>query len=214
MENNAAKIDFRRIAKLPPDKRIEALHEVREEIRKLVEEKKREIEEAEELLQRAEDELRVLLEIETPKVRQIKVEELFGREEESEKEETVSRSRRRASRELESIAKEAPALRLSQEQQQYASRLAMLPAEQLYNRISEFYREARSEIGRTGIETAEMRARRETLFVAVEEKKEIYQEKAIVGAATAWEGLTRAEQMLKTIQYGRIQAPPQEFYKR
>lgn len=70
-------IDFEQIKKLPPDQRVKVLQELQNQIEKLINDRKKEIEQAHELLARAKDELRVLEEVQTPKVKQLTVEELF-----------------------------------------------------------------------------------------------------------------------------------------
>lgn len=77
-------INFEQIKKLPPDQRVKVLQELQDQIEKLIKDRKKEIEEAHELLSRAKEELRVLEEVQTPKVKQISVEELFKNEEKDE----------------------------------------------------------------------------------------------------------------------------------
>lgn len=86
-------IDFEQIQKLPPDQRVKVLQDLQVQIEKLISERKREIEQAQAFLERAKDELRVLEQIETPQQKQVKIEELFGKEEK--KEETLERIARR-----------------------------------------------------------------------------------------------------------------------
>jgi len=72
-----AKIDFDGLKKLPPDERIKALKEIRAKLKKSKEDEEEELEIALEMLEEATEEQIVLDEIETPKVKEVKVKELF-----------------------------------------------------------------------------------------------------------------------------------------
>ena len=72
-----ANIDFEQIKKLPPDQRVKVLQELQGQIEKLINDRKKEIQQAQDLLVRANEELSILEEIETPKQKQVSVEELF-----------------------------------------------------------------------------------------------------------------------------------------
>ncbi|MBI4140452.1 hypothetical protein HY485_01300 [Candidatus Woesearchaeota archaeon] len=121
-----ADINFEQIKKLPPDQRIKVLNQLQEQIQKLIKERQQEIEDAQALLKRAEEELRVIQEIETPKPKQIHVEELFGKKEEEE-EET-----------LENIAR-----RDIPQPDELAERLEQKPISEIYQRLNEITGEIR-----------------------------------------------------------------------
>lgn len=74
---NMTNIDFEQIKKLPPDQRVKVLQELQGQIEKLINDRKREIQQAQDLLARAKEELSILEHIETPKQKQVSVEELF-----------------------------------------------------------------------------------------------------------------------------------------
>lgn len=68
--------ELKKIKKLPPDKRLKALQELKLEIKKKLEEEKEEVEEAtEELLIEAEQEIKIIEELEKPIIKEIKKEE-------------------------------------------------------------------------------------------------------------------------------------------
>ena len=119
-----ADIDFEQIKKLPPDQRIKVLNQLQEQIQKLIKERQQEIEDAQSLLKRAEEELRVIQEIETPKPKQIHVEELFGRDE---GEETLEKIARR----------DIP------QPNELAERLEQKPISEIYQRLNEITGEIR-----------------------------------------------------------------------
>ncbi len=144
------KIDFAKLRKMPPERRVAALREVHEELTKLIKERSKEIEErnqeindAQEFLKEAEDELRVLEEMQStaPELKRVDVEKLFEREE------TRTTPARPRERELESIAEEAPRKPSAQEQQVYVNFLAHQPVTGLYDRINQI----REDITTTGV---------------------------------------------------------------
>lgn len=128
-----ALLDFEQIKKLPPDKRVKVLQELQVQIEKMVAERKKEIEQAQELLKRAQEELQLLEEVETPQLKKITVEELFGKEEKQKKDEG-----------LESIArKEIPDPRIIKEQ------FEQKPIAEIYQRMNQIT----GEIRETGVIT-------------------------------------------------------------
>lgn len=141
-------IDFSQLKKLPPEMRIKALQKLEDEINKLIQHRQKaiaqsqkEIEEASHLLEEAKHELRVLEDIETPKLKQVDVGKLFEKEEK--KEETLQ------VKELEKIAEEEPK-RITAEQESYARFIAeKMNSEQIYNRLKDISEEQK----KTGVET-------------------------------------------------------------
>lgn len=173
--------DLEKIKKLPPDRRIKALQELKEEIQKLIEERKKEIEDAEFLLEEAEDELRVLLEIETPKPKKIVIEELFIRDEKEKVEE------------LERIAREeAPARARPGEDLAYINVLRQKPVEDLYSKVVEVYK----QISHTGIETLEQRRTIESVKEAIYLKDKDIKEKKYQANETVKERMGAIEKVL------------------
>lgn len=160
-------IDFDRIRKMPPDRRIKALRELQEKITafikertKEIEESKKEISDAQDFLKEAEDELRVLEEIEAtvPSIKKVNVEKLFEPEKKQGKE-----------RELEAIADEAPRTQPNtQDQEAYINRLAQQPVSTLYERINSI----REEIKTTGILSAYQQEKLDQFRTALHEKEE------------------------------------------
>ncbi len=68
--------EIEKIKKLPPDKRLKALQEVRAKLKKELEKEQEDVEEAtEELLEEAEQEIRIIEDIEKPRIQEIKREE-------------------------------------------------------------------------------------------------------------------------------------------
>lgn len=127
-----ADIDFAQIKKLPPDQRIKVLNQLQEQVQKLIKERQQEIDDAQALLKRAEDELRVIQQIETPQPKQIRVEELFEKEE-LEEEKTLEKIARR----------DIP------NPEQLRERLEQKPINEIYNRLNEIT----GEIRETGVIT-------------------------------------------------------------
>ncbi|MEM4263289.1 MAG: hypothetical protein QW666_00125 [Candidatus Woesearchaeota archaeon] len=143
-------IDFSQLKKLPPEMRIKALQKLEEQITKLIqhrqkaiEQSQKEIEEAQRLLEEAKHELRILEEIETPKIKPVEVEKLFAKEEETKEPE------KQQIKELEKIASEEPR-RITAEQESYARFIAeRMSIEQIYNKAKDIQNEQK----KTGIET-------------------------------------------------------------
>lgn len=144
-------IDFSQLKKLPPEMRIKALQKLEDEINKLIqhrqkaiEQSQKEIEEASHLLEEAKHELRVIEDIEKPKIKPVDVGKLFAREKEEEKKEEPLQVK-----ELEKIAGEEPR-RITAEQESYARFMAeRMSAEQIYGRLKDISEEQK----KTGIET-------------------------------------------------------------
>jgi DNA repair exonuclease SbcCD ATPase subunit len=162
MEN----IDFDRIRKMAPDKRVKVLRELQEKLDEFIKEKSKEIQEsqteikdAQDFLKEAEEELQVLEEMqaEAPKIRKVDVEELFKPAKDKEEN-------------LENIAeKEAPRPAFTQsEQEAYISKLAQQPVSTLYERISQI----RNEIKATGLMSNYQQERLEQFREALTEKEE------------------------------------------
>jgi len=84
--------DFKVLERLPPDQRVNALQRLRDELRVMIEKRKKEIDqsnreiiEAETLLQRAEDDLAVLLKVQTPEQKAVRIDDLFFKDEKAKK---------------------------------------------------------------------------------------------------------------------------------
>lgn len=135
-----AQVDFSKLKKLPPEMRIKALNKLEEELNNLIKSRQQEIEEAQALLNEAKHELQVIEEIETPKIKEIQVEQLFNKKEDASIEKKA---------ELERIAEEAPRTQ-APEQVDYARFIAKeLSPEQIHNKLYDIRKEQTS----TGIET-------------------------------------------------------------
>ena len=164
--------DLDKIKKLPPDRRIKALEELKEEIQKLIEERKKEIEDAQFLLEEAEDELKVLLEIETPKA-QKQVTFLV--------------------KELERIAREEAPLRARPtEELAYINSLRQKPVDDLYNKVMDVYK----QISHTGIETLEQRRTIESVKEAIYLKEKDMQDRKYNATETVKERMGAIEKVL------------------
>ncbi len=175
--------DLEKIKKLPADRRITALEELKEEIRKLIEERKKEIEDAQFLLEEAEDELRVLLEIETPKAKKVVIEELFTRDE-KEKEKVE---------ELERIAREeGPSRARPTEELAYINSLRQKPVDDLYNKVMDVYK----QISHTGIETVDQRRTIESVKEAIYLKEKDMQDRKYQASETVKERMGAIEKVL------------------
>lgn len=175
--------DLDKIRKLPPDKRIKALEELKEEIQKLIEERKKEIEDAQFLLEEAEDELKVLLEIETPKAKKIVIEDLFTRDEKAK--EKVE--------ELERIAREeGPSRARPTEELVYINSLRQKPVDDLYNKVMDVYK----QISHTGIETLEQRKTIDSVKEAIYLKEKDMQDRKYNATETVKERMSAIEKVL------------------
>ncbi len=187
------RIDFNRIRKMPPDRRIKALKEVQEELDKFIKEKTREIEEsqqeirdAQDFLSEAEAELQVLQEMqaEAPKIRKIDVEKLF------------EPTKNKNEKELEDIAEEAPRLQTPSEQEAYISRLAQQPIANIYERI----RAISDEIRTTGTISQYQQEKLGVFGEAIKEKEDAIRAGTYSPGKKAEHLLTAAE---KAIMYAR-----------
>ncbi len=76
-----AKIDLKKLKNLTPEERIKVLKELQAKLKKARKDEEEDLEAAVELLQEATEEANVLERIEKPKVKEVKLEELFKREE-------------------------------------------------------------------------------------------------------------------------------------
>lgn len=160
MEN----IDFDKIRKMAPDRRIKALKELQEKLGDFIKERAKEIDasqqeikDAQDFLKDAEEELQVLgeMEAEAPKIKEVNVEKLFEPKKE---------------RELEDIAEqEAPKQAFTpSEQEAYISKLAQQPVSTLYERINQI----RGEISTTGLMSSYQHERLEQFREALTEKED------------------------------------------
>src|SRR3989344_1380890 len=166
--------DLDKIKKLPPDRRIKALEELKEEIQK-------QIEDAQFLLEEAEDELKVLLEIETPKAKKVVIEDLFTRDEKEKTEE------------LERIAREEAPLRARPtEELAYINSLRQKPVDDLYNKVMDVYK----QISHTGIETLEQRRTIESVKEAIYLKEKDMQDRKYNATETVKERMGAIEKVL------------------
>ncbi len=162
MEN----IDFDKIRKMPPDRRIKLLKELQEKLDDFIKEKSKEIsksqneiKDAQDFLKDAEEELQVLEEMqaEAPKIKKVDVEELF-------------KPTKKKEEALENIAeRDAPKPAFTQsEQEAYINKLAQQPVSTLYERINQI----RSEITTTGLMSNYQQERLEQFREALTEKEE------------------------------------------
>jgi hypothetical protein len=153
-----ALMDFNKIKKLPPEKRIDALKDLREELNKLIEERKKEIDEAVELLKESEEELQVLLNVQTPESKKLSVEEIWGGENKETKKQ----------KELEDITRDADDRRRKEfNKEEYINSLKQKQIDDIYDRVKSLY----SDIKDTGVITAEQQDRLNTIRTALYEKE-------------------------------------------
>ncbi len=187
------KIDFDKLRKLPPDRKIKALREIQEELTKVITERNKEIEEsqqeikdAQDFLNEAEEELRVLEEMEetAPKIKKVDVEKLFGREEKKLGKE----------RELEDIADEAPRV-APQEERAYVNFLAQQPVSNIYERVNRI----REEIKTTGVMSAYQQEKLDQFREALHEKEDAIREGEYSPGHKAESLLTAAEKAIRYI---------------
>jgi hypothetical protein len=189
MEN----IDFDKIRKMAPDRRIKTLRELQEKLDEFIKEREKEIStsqdeirDAQDFLKDAEEELQVLEEMqaEAPKIKEVNVEKLFEPE------------KKKQGRELEQIAEqEGPKTPpTSLEQQAYISRLAQQPVENIYERVNKI----RDEIRTTGLMSSYQQERLEQFREALHEKEEAIREGEYQPGRKAEHLLTAAE---KAIMY-------------
>ena len=176
-----AKLDITKLRKLPPDERIKLLKELKEKLKKAKEEEEQDIEAAESLLEEAAEEQRVLEEIEAPKVKEVKVDELFKLEEG-----------------LEEIAREAPeeegpGIFSEQQIDQYASPLAQQPVENLYQKVKEI----QEEIKETGVQTVYQQNMINTIGRALYMKEDATEKGEYTPGQKQRELMTLSEQIVK-----------------
>ncbi|MEM4246750.1 MAG: hypothetical protein QXR48_04275 [Candidatus Woesearchaeota archaeon] len=162
-------IDFNRIRKMPPDRRIKVLKELQDKLDEFIKEKSKEItksqqeiKDAQDFLKEAEEELMVLQEMqaEAPRLQKIDVEKLFEPKKEKEKKEKEER--------LEDIAEEAPKTTTQSQQEEYITHLAQQPITDLYRQINQI----REEIKTTGLMSTYQHERLELLGEVLKEKEE------------------------------------------
>lgn len=196
------KIDFNRIRKMAPDRKVKALQEVQEELNTFITEKNKEIQEsqneindAQDFLREAEEELQVLEEMqsEAPKIKEVNVKKLF----EPAKEKV-----------LEDIAeqegpKTAPA---SIDQQAYISKMARQPVATIYEKINTI----RDQIKTTGIVSQYQQERLEQFREALQEKEEAIHEGRYSAGRNTANLLTAAE---KAIAYTTHKTGDRDFYR-
>jgi hypothetical protein len=195
MEN----IDFDKIRKMAPDRKIKALRELQEKLADFIKEREKEIstsneeiKDAQDFLKEAEEELQVLEEMqaEAPKIKKVNVEELFKPEKKQEKQ-------------LEAIAEEAPKPAFNpSEQEAYISRLAQQPVSTLYERINQI----RSEIKTTGLMSNYQQDRLEQFGEALREKEEAIR-------AGEYEPGKRAEHLLTAAERAIAYTTGNKFYR-
>jgi cell division septum initiation protein DivIVA len=185
------RIDFNRIKKMPPDRRIKALKEIQDELDSFIKEKSKEIDEsqqeirdAQDFLKEAQEELQVLEEMqaEAPKIKKIDVEKLFEPQ------------KKKGERELEDIAEEAPKTAPPSDQEAYISRLAQQPISNIYERI----RAIGDEIRTTGTISPYQQERLEMFGEAIREKEQAIRAGEYAPGKKAEHLLTAAE---KAISY-------------
>ncbi len=202
------RIDFDKLRKMPPERKIKALRELQEKLNALIQERnaeiqqnQREIQDAQDFLKEAEDELRVLEEMESqaPDIKQVDVDKLLRRETKR------TEPTRPRERELESIADEAPRRQPNPEDQRaYVNSLARQPVASIYERVNEI----RDQIRNTGVITTYQQERLNVLDEALHAKEE-----AIM--AGQYEPNKKAEHLLsaaeKAIQYAS--GAKNQFYR-
>lgn len=165
------RIDFDKLRKMPPERRVKALKELQEKLNELIKERSKEIEDsqreikdAQDFLRDAEEELRVLEEMEAaaPGIKRVDVEKLFEREE---KQTAPAKPRER---ELESIAAEAPRAQGVEDQRAYVNFLARQPVTNIYERINRI----REDINTTGVISTYQQEKLDQFRDALHEKEE------------------------------------------
>jgi hypothetical protein len=208
------KADFAKLRKMPPERKVKALRELQDKLTELIKERTKEIEDsqqeiaaAQEFLAEAEEELRVLEEMEetAPKIKRVDVEKLFEREETpAEPAKTLGPMRER---ELEAIAREAPAGAPSaQDQQAYISFLSRQPIASIYERITKI----RDDIKITGIISSYQQEKLDQFRDAIHEKEDAIREGEYAPGRKAEHLLTAAE---KAIQYASGREHESHFYR-
>ncbi|MEM2916537.1 MAG: hypothetical protein QXT19_04230 [Candidatus Woesearchaeota archaeon] len=190
------RIDFNKIRKMPPDRRIKALEEIQEELDKFIKEKTKEIEEsqqeikdAQDFLKEAKEELQVLEEMqaEAPRIKKIDVEKLFEPQ------------KKKGGKELEDIAEEAPkTAAAASEQEAYITMLAHQPIANIYERI----RAIGDEIRTTGTISPYQQEKLDQFYEALKEKEQAIKAGEYVPGKKAEHLLTAAE---RAIMYARGQ---------
>lgn len=185
------KIDFDKIRKMPPERKVKALKELQEKLGELIkerteeiEESKREIANAQEFLKEAEEELRVLEEMqaEAPMLKPVRVEKLFEREEQKPKE-----------KELEAIAAEAQRTPTSAEREAYVNFLAQRAS------IADIYKSinrVREEIQHSGIISSYQQEKLEQFREALTQKEEAIRTGEYAAGKKAEHLLTAAERAI------------------
>ena len=202
------RIDFDKLRKMPPERKIKALRELQEKLNELIKERNKEIEQsqqeikdAQDFLKEAEDELSILEEMQSqaPGIKQVDVDKLLRR-----KTERTEPTRPRE-RELESIAEEAPRQTPSAEDQRaYINTLSRQPVTSIYDRVNEI----RDQIRNTGVITTYQQERLNVFDEALHAKEEAI-------TAGQYEPSKRAEHLLsaaeKAIQY--TSGSKNQFYR-
>ncbi|MEM4240198.1 MAG: hypothetical protein QXK08_03325 [Candidatus Woesearchaeota archaeon] len=183
-------VDFDRIRKLPPERKIKVLRELQEKLADFIKERseeiaksQQEIKDAQDFLKEAEEELRVLEEMQerAPGIKKVDVEKLF-------------KPAKKKGRGLESIAEEdAPkAPPTAAEHDAYISRLAQMPVSDIYERI----RAIGNEIRTTGTISPYQQQRLEMFGEALQEKEEAIREGRYEPGRKAEALLTAAERAI------------------
>jgi len=205
------KIDFEKLRKMPPERKIKALKELQEKLNSLIKERSKEISDSEqevkgaqEFLKEAEEELRVLEEMQeqAPELKGVQVEKLFERTE-SRTEPTRPRDR-----ELEDIAGEAKRPAPGPEEvRDYINQGARKPMGELRERVYNVL----DDIKNTGIITAYQQDKLEQFREMIHEKGNAYKEGEYnpqsKGFATEMTGTERA------IEYAIGHKHESQFYK-
>ena len=177
--------DFSKIKKLPPEKRIEALKKLEKELQDLIEERRQEIEEAEKLLEQSEEEMQILLQVETPKSKALKVEDLWERKE-----------KRKEEQDLEKIAREAPVQRETKfDDDVYINNLKQKPINDIYSRITGIYQEVKE----TGIITADQENALGLFQQALYRKEKDIEHGVYEAGKKTWHQLTASEQIIASL---------------
>ena len=203
------KLDFDKIRKMPPERRVKALKELHEELNELIKERSKEIAESEEeikdaqeFLKEAEEELRVLEEMQAtaPEIKGVQIEKLFEREEPR----TAARGPREQA--LESIAEEAPRQLSPDEQRAYVTSLSRQSIANIYERVNQI----REDIKTTGILSFYQQERLDQFREALHQKEEAIKEGTY---ATGWRKMSEITAAEKAITYVSGQQQDKDFYR-
>lgn len=200
MNSAMEKIDFDKLRKMPPERRVTALKELQEKLNELIKERskeiadsEREIKDAQDFLKDAEEELRVLeeMEAEAPGIKKVDVEKLFERDGGGAERAEPMRPRGQA---LEAIAGEAPRGAPAQDDRAYVDFLAHQPVTNIYERINRI----RDDIKTTGIISMYQQEKLEQFREALHEKEDAIRDGEYAAGRKAEALLTAAE---KAVMY-------------